>query len=307
MRLHIGLDDTDSPKGGCTTYIGALLVEKLLAMGVEFIDYPNLIRLNPNAPWKTRGNGAISLRIQCPAEALDEIEETVFEAVEENSDLDCSNTNPGAVVYEGEVPLAFKEFSKRAITSILELNEAARLIKLFKASALGLKNGRGLIGALAAIGETLVGDHTYEFLAYRAPENRGGKRRVDAESIFKMDEATTPLTFNNVDPQSSRVLITPHGPDPILFGVRGETADAVYKAAQMIVVEEPIERWVIYRTNQGTDAHFAAVKQIADIKPHHPAVVECTVLEKPETIKGGHMILRAGDDSGVIDCAALRA
>jgi len=305
MRLHIGLDDTDSPKGGCTTYIGAILVERILAIGAKFIDYPNLIRLNPNAPWKTRGNGAVALRIECAPEALELIEDTIFEAVEENSDLDCYNTNPGAVVYAGEVPSAFKEFSKRAITSLVEIDEAVQLIKQFKASALGLKNRRGLIGALAAIGETLAGDHTYEFLSYRTPGNRGQKRRVNSESVFKMDEATRPLTFNNVDPQDRRVLLTPHGPDPILFGVRGESPQAVYEATQMIVVEEPIERWVIYRTNQGTDAHFAAaVKRIANLKVYHPAVIEGTVSEKPETIKGGHVIVRVGDESGEIDCAA---
>jgi len=304
MRLHIGLDDTDSPKGGCTTYIGALLVQRLLALGVEFIDYPNLIRLNPNVPWKTRGNGAISLRIQCPPEAVDEIEETVFEEVEENSDLTCPNTNPGAVIYAGDVSPALTEFAKRTITSLVELEEAIRLIKRFGASALGLKNGRGVIGALAAIGETLTGDHTYEFLAYRTPENRGSKRRVEAESVFKMDEATTPSTFSNVDPQDRRVLITPHGPDPILFGVRGETPETVYAAAQVVVAEEPIERWVIYRTNQGTDAHFTAVERIGELRLNHPVVVEGAVLEEPETIKGGHVILRVGDKSGSVDCAA---
>ncbi|MDH5495599.1 MAG: DNA-binding protein, partial [Candidatus Bathyarchaeota archaeon] len=60
--LHIGFDDTDSPRGGCTTYIAALLVEKLQKLGATFNDYPNLIRLNPNVPWKTRGNGALCLR-----------------------------------------------------------------------------------------------------------------------------------------------------------------------------------------------------------------------------------------------------
>jgi len=304
MRLHIGLDDTDSPKGGCTTYVGALLVQRLLTMGAEFIDYPNLIRLNPNAPWKTRGNGAISLRIQCPPEAVDEIEETVFEAVEENSDLTCFNTNPGAVIYSGDVPPALTDFARRTITSLVELDEALSLIKRFGASALGLKNGRGIIGALAAVGETLAGDHTYEFLAYRVPENRGSKRRVDAKSVFEMDAATNPLTFNNVDQQDHRVLITPHGPDPILFGVRGESPEVVYKAARMVVAKEPVERWVIYRTNQGTDAHFTAVKRIADLRTDHPAVVEGTVLEEPETIKGGHVILRVGDESGSVDCAA---
>ena len=29
----------------------------------DIIGYPRLIRLNPNIPWKTRGNGAISLQV----------------------------------------------------------------------------------------------------------------------------------------------------------------------------------------------------------------------------------------------------
>ncbi|MFB0543957.1 MAG: DUF1743 domain-containing protein, partial [Candidatus Bathyarchaeia archaeon] len=282
----------------------ALLVERLLAMGVEFIDYPNLIRLNPNAPWKTRGNGAVSLRIRCAPEALEEIEETVFEAVEEHSDLTCTNTNPGAVIHAGDVPPSMTEFAKRTITGLVELKEAVNLIREFGASALGLKNARGLIGALAAVGETLSGDHTYEFLAYRTPENRGEKRRVDEGSVLNMDEATGHLTFNNVDPQTHRILITPRGPDPVLFGVRGETPEAVSEAAQMLVVEEPIERWVIYRTNQGTDAHLIDLKRKADPRPHHPAIVEGNVLASSRTIKGGHVILRVGDESGAVDCAA---
>ena len=304
MKVHIGLDDTDSPRGGCTTYLGAFLVERLLAMGVKFIDYPNLIRLNPNAPWKTRGNGAVCLRVRCPPEALEKVEEMVFETLEENSDLTCENTNPGAVIHVDDVPPGMKRFARRAITGLVELEETIALIRRFGDSALGLKEGRGLIGALAAIGEVLDGDHTYELLAYRTPENRGKRRRVDAESVFRMDEAMRPLTFNNVDPQTRRVLITPRGPDPVLLGIRGETPEAVYEAFQMLIVEEPIERWVIYRTNQGTDAHLANLSRIADLRPHYPAIIEGTVLEEPRTIQGGHVILRVGDGSGEVDCAA---
>jgi tRNA(Ile2)-agmatinylcytidine synthase len=61
--MHIGLDDTDSAKGGCTTYLAAVLIEKLAQFQVRFIDYPRLIRLNPNVPWKTRGNGALCLSL----------------------------------------------------------------------------------------------------------------------------------------------------------------------------------------------------------------------------------------------------
>ena len=132
------------------------------------------------------------------------------------------------------------------------------LIKKLGAEAAGFNSCRGIIGALAAIGETLDGDYTYELIAYRTPENLGTKRRVDEASIFEMDKLTQPYTFNNVDSEKGRVIITPRGPDPILFGIRGETAEIVKKAYELVKPLEPVERWVIFRSNQGTDAHLKA-------------------------------------------------
>ena len=62
--LHVGFDDTDSPKGMCTTFLAYKIVEYLQKQDSEFLDYPRLIRFNPNIPWKTRGNGAVSLKIK---------------------------------------------------------------------------------------------------------------------------------------------------------------------------------------------------------------------------------------------------
>ena len=62
--LNIGFDDTDSPKGMCTTYLAYRLVDSLKKENVKFVDYPKLIRFNPNIPWKTRGNGAVSIKIE---------------------------------------------------------------------------------------------------------------------------------------------------------------------------------------------------------------------------------------------------
>ena len=62
--LNIGFDDTDSPKAMCTTFLAYKLVNSLKQDNVKFLDYPRLIRFNPNIPWKTRGNGAVSLKIQ---------------------------------------------------------------------------------------------------------------------------------------------------------------------------------------------------------------------------------------------------
>ena len=61
--LHIGFDDTDSPKAMCTTYLAYKIVNSI-KNDVEFLDVPHLIRFNPNIPWKTRGNGAIALSIK---------------------------------------------------------------------------------------------------------------------------------------------------------------------------------------------------------------------------------------------------
>ena len=73
--MHIGIDDTDSTRKGCTTHITALLVEELEKLNVKFLDYPNLIRLNPNVPWKTRGNGALCVRIEYDSEIDDKIKQ----------------------------------------------------------------------------------------------------------------------------------------------------------------------------------------------------------------------------------------
>lgn len=304
MLLNIGLDDTDSPRGGCTTYIAALLVERLLGLGVRFVDYPNLVRLNPNVPWKTRGNGAVCLRVDCDPCLEGDLKKAVVEAVELHSEFDCDNTNPGIVFHTGEVPEPLKRFAARVIQGVVTLDEAEKLIEEHCASAVGYKNMRGLIGALAAVGENLEGDHTYELLAYRTRKNRGKPRRLDGASVIEMDAATKGETFSNFDPETKRPLIAPHGPDPVLFGVRGESAEAVHRAGMMVDTEEPVERWVIFRTNQGTDAHLRRLSSLSGLEPYNPAIAVGEVAARPRTIPGGHVFFPLRDETGQVDCAA---
>jgi len=303
--MHIGLDDTDSTRKGCTTYIAALLVEKLRELDASFIDYPNLIRLNPNVPWKTRGNGALCLRIQYNKSNEDKIKETVMRTVEQNADLEFAGTDPGIVFFERErVPKEVRSFAKNAIADVVTLNDAVKLLKKFKSEALGFKKGRGIIGGLAAVGETLQTDHTFEILAYRIPENYGLKRKVDEDSIFEMDKATTPCTFNNVDAERGRVIITPRGPDPILFGIRGESPDNVKEAFQIVKSLEPVERWVIFRTNQGTDAHLTSVARLGQLRTYSSVVVRGVVAANARLIPRRHVIFPIKDESAQVDCAA---
>jgi len=304
IKMHIGFDDTDSPKQGCTTYIAALLVEKLSSMGASFTDYPNLIRLNPNVPWKTRGNGALCLRIRCRDNLVEKIMETVIDAVEEHAELGYEGTDPGVVFLFNNVPQEIRDFAKRTVQGVVEMKEALRLIKRFRAEAVGFKKGRGIIGGLAAIGENLNKDHTYEIIAYRTPEKRGTPRQLQTSSIKEMNEKTSPLTFNNIDPETGRILITPRGPDPIFYGIRGENPEVVKQAHEMIRQEEPVERWVIFRTNHGTDAHLRKVSSVGEIQPYNPVVVQGVVAKELRVIQGGHVIFSIRDEAGEVDCAA---
>jgi tRNA(Ile2)-agmatinylcytidine synthase len=303
--MHIGLDDTDSTRKGCTTYVAALLVEKLLKLDASFVDYPNLIRLNPNVPWKTRGNGALCLRIRHDESVLDRVKETVISTVEKQADLECRGTDPGIVFFQSsKIPRELGTFARKTITGVVNLRDATRLLKKFKGEAIGFKSGRGVIGALAAVGENLQADHTYEIIAYRTPGNYGSKRMVDEASVFEMDAATRPFTFNNVDAEKGRVIITPRGPDPILFGIRGESPEIVKKAFQMLKVLEPVERWVIFRTNQGTDAHLKRVEKLSSITPYSPLIVRGTISAGPRMVRGRHVIFSIKDESSEVDCAA---
>jgi tRNA(Ile2)-agmatinylcytidine synthase len=303
VKLHIGFDDTDSPSGGCTTYIAALLVEKFCSRGISFNDYPRLIRLNPNVPWKTRGNGALCLTIECPEDIVNLTKATVTTTVEAHSELGYEGTDPGIVFVYGDVTQEIKKFAKKAEQTLLTIEEALKLAKKVNAETVGFKKGRGIIGSLAAIGEDLNGDHTFEIISYRTTENRNKPRRVQVSSVKTMN-IFSPLTFNNIDSETGRILITPRGPDPILCGVRGETPEAVKQAYEMIKIDETVERWMIFRTNQGTDAHLKKARTVNEIKPYNPVVVQGVVSKEPRVIQGGHVIFTIKDNTGEVDCAA---
>ena len=303
--MHIGLDDTDSTKGGCTTHVAALLVEKLTKLSVQFIDYPSLIRLNPNVPWKTRGNGALSLRFIYDDNLENKIKSATVAIWEQNSAIKEKGTDPGLVfLNQREIPRELELFAKKTETEIVTLDEALSLIKKFSAEALGYNSCRGIIGALAAIGETLNCDHTFELIAYRKRENWGTKRRIEEASVFEMDKRLQPYTFNNVDSEKHRVIITPRGPDPILFGIRGESPETVKTAFGMVRIQEPVDRWVVFRSNQGTDAHLKPVIKLSEIAPCSSIIAKGVVSQNPRIVPLRHVIFSVKDESSEVDCAA---
>lgn len=305
VQLHIGIDDTDSEKGGCTTYVAARLVAKLAAVtGIRFRDYPNIIRLNPNVPFKTRGNAAVALRITARSSLCEQILDTVLHEIENHSHIGRTGTDPAIVMTRGRPSREIVRFSRRALHDLLSAEEAVDLVRATGATAACYGTDLGLVGALAAVGQTLAHDHTFELIAYRTKSNWGSPRRVDEDSVIRMDRLTRPMTFNNYDFENKRVLIAPHGPDPILFGIRGESAEVVRKAFRYVKAREPIERWVIFRTNHGTDAHLESLPENPVLGVNRPTVLRGTVGSHPKRIRGGHVFFELGAAGRDFTCAA---
>lgn len=303
MFLHVGIDDTDSPRGMCTTYVGAVAIERAEKMGCELVDYPKLIRLNPCWPEKTRGNCAVGFLLKVQKENIGSVKEAILKVVEELAEKD-RKTNPGVAFYDKpKVPAELSEFALRVVRDIVTLDEAERLAQSLNIEVHKFRKGNGIIGAMAAIGHPLDKDFTFEYIAYRSPENWGKPRRVDPESVAEMNEKTFPLTFDNLDPWTGEIKITPHTPCPILYGIRGESPEILRRAASMVKVGEPIERTIIYKTNQATDEHLIPAK-IGEIKPLRSYSVRGFVSSRPEVIPGGHVIFTVRDETGEICCAA---
>jgi tRNA(Ile2)-agmatinylcytidine synthase len=245
--MRIGIDDTDSPAGMCTTYLGAVLIRRLMQMGMT-LEEARVIRLNPNVTWKTRGNAAVCLEVRGdPAIAF----HSACQLVEELADFSCENTNPGVVVVNQPMTPGFY---LQAVQDFCEIDEAVNLLDRCNASYRGYKNGRGLIGATAAVCSELP-DRTYELLAYRSPERWGTVREVETESLFAAEMNTFPHTWDSVDSESGTVVCVPHTPDPVLFGIRGESPEWVSVARSRVESEETALEQV-FVTNQGTDVHL---------------------------------------------------
>lgn len=300
--LYIGIDDTDSPDGMCTTYLASQIINRFNDNGIELVDYPRLIRLNPFARHKTRGNGGVALKILNDSKA-DLAKEIVLASVERLSMFDCDNTNPGVIFYDGEITKEMEDYAFRAIYEFITIDEAEEFGKSIGCEIHKFKKGRGIIGSIAAISLPLA-DFTYELLAYRAPENFGTKRQIDYESVYEMDKRTFPDTFENIDYSEGYIAIEPKTPCPVLYGIRSNTPEVLKEAKDIVKVTEPIDDWCIFKTNQHTDMHIQEASRISDMKQFGCYCVCGEVKNKPTIIDGGHMFFYIQDDSGEIECGA---
>ena len=292
--LHIGIDDTDSPKGMCTTFLSYKIVKFLEKQKTEFVDYPSLIRFNPNIPWKTRGNGAVRLTIK--TRNPNKIKKEIIQFITNYSDTK-NGANPGLVFFQDQsIPQSFHKFSRLALWKLISRKTAKDFISNNKIDSFYLGNGQGLVGAIGAIGYKFS-DHTFELLCYRKKSQFGKKRKINKHSVKKMQSITFPETYNSFDNENDRVLITPHGPDPVFYGIRGESVKSVVLASTMVDTDEKLDGYMVFKSNQGTADHLKNELQVNDLKPYTSGFLVGKVCSKPVTEQGGHVFfsIQVGD------------
>ena len=317
--MYIGIDDTDSVKGGCTTYLASEIIREFQEYDV--IGYPRLVRLNPNIPWKTRGNGAVSVRLgegvgkrfligeignekyygyirgnENTIHDTTKIMNKMNKIFEKYAFFDDRNTNPAFVIMEKKpTPGLYWD----AVRKIVNLDYVKKILKQNNATYHGYKNMRGLIGATSAV-SWRPKDKTYEIITYREKKRWGSKRNVNEESVIKMDKKF-PFTFNNYDYKNKKLIIAPSSPCPVLFGIRGDDPELINP--MKTIKSEKIDRYVIFETNQGTDEHLQK-KKIRSIKAYDSVIAKGKIISKPKTIIGGHVIFPISENNHQIDCAA---
>ncbi len=304
----------------CTTFLATEIIKE---SGLDLIGYPRLVRLNPNIGYKTRGNGAVVLRLgkgrgqhtvagstdgrQLLSFSSEEGEQERADLLEltrslisEYAEMDCSNTNPGMVVSSSPLPV---DLYGMAVRKEITMEDALKVLKKGGAMYSGFKNRRGIIGAASALSWSGK-RRTFEALAYKFP------RPMDMPAELKMDAARAlelgfPDTFNNIDERNLHPAIFPSAKTPVLYGIRGLEPANLLKAVDLLDVEFGIrgERHIIFETNQATDDHI--ISDPGEMAPLSSYSVSGEITGMPFSIRGGHVFARMRWMAGSVLIAAF--
>jgi tRNA(Ile2)-agmatinylcytidine synthase len=292
----VGIDDTDSREGMCTTYVASRVADSLGAVRTL------LVRLNPAVEHKTRGNASLAVHTDAsPGRAR----RVARAAVEEHAE----DADTGVVVApddSGAVPERVAAFARHAVRDHHDPADARTLAADAGYTTERWGNGRGVVGALAAVGAWRAFDEwTYERIAYREPERWGTPRDFDPDSVFGAAAAAYPAAWDTVDREAGAVVCAPHTPCPVLYGIRGDDPAAVERVAAGVDAE-PVAAARTFQTNQGTDAHLREAP-LADVAGGRAYRTEGVVESPPESRRGGHVFftLRAPEGAATVDCAAF--
>ena len=121
-----------------------------------------------------------------------------------------------------------------------------------------------------------------------------------------MQEKTYPDTFNSFDTKKGRVLITPHGPDPVFYGIRGENVESLVDATRIIESEEELDGYMIFKSNQGTNDHLKNELTPKNMKVYSSGNITGYVSSSPKIEKGGHVFFKILSDNQEFWCAVYK-
>ena len=249
----LGLDDTDSLAGGCTTAVFHDLLNGL--PDSTLIGTPRLVRLWPFAQRRTRGNAALGVELQSDDVAglirhLDawwtkHIAPFAGEVLPSDvSSREQSPASPGMVWFDVQPS---PEIYTKAVREEVSLN----VLPIPERSW----GGHGRIGATAAV--AWKGKQcTWEAIAWRM-DGVDSPRCVDSSTVEVVD-AWPEIVFSR-DPRRGTSLIAPRGRSPVLFGIRSTAKEAAEKASHLLIHSEETETvrgWRVFQTNQASGDHL---------------------------------------------------
>ncbi len=314
---HVAFDDTDSLKGMCTTYLATVITWRLVAAGARLIDFPRLIRHNPNVPKKTRGNGGVVVSAFIPARLIDSLEREIVKQVESLAHVG-DDANPGLLFVRGMIPPEFED--RELVVSkigceLVSLDEIHAVIdRLQDQWAVDVRyqawgTGDGLVGAFGALTRQLLGSgYTFELLTYRPLSEAILPRDVPPFNLVNQLSKDFPTTLMNVDPSHDVILIFPRGPDPVICGIRGTNPDELIKFWIRLQNKTPLETMMLFRTNQHLDSHVKAFwkvhphgKALHAARPHDVIVKVVTIVSEPVTIPGRHVFILSREHEGKLE------
>jgi len=304
----VGVDDTDSRDTGmCTTFVAHRIAARLSDRGFD-VERVVLARLNPAVPHKTRGNASLAVHVAAPEAVARAVARDV---VERRARVAAAGTNPGVVVAPGDptdVPASVTEFANAAVR---EFHDPDRARELATDAGFGVEawgNGRGVVGALAAVGAwSAFADWTHEHIAYRERDRWGSERDVDAAALFAAADDAYPGAFDTVDRETGDLVAVPRTPCPILLAVRGDDPEAcrrVVDGTTAVAETESVRSRRTFVTNQGTDAHLRSAPSLAALADGRAYRVDATVAAAPETHRGGHVFVDLTDADATVDAGA---
>ncbi|MUN28628.1 tRNA(Ile)(2)-agmatinylcytidine synthase [Sulfuracidifex metallicus] len=297
MKFIVGVDDHDSTKAGCTTHFSSILLEKLFLKNCKISELPKLVRLNPNIPWKTRGNASISFIVDCNI-SLCELEQLVSDTSEKYVKKISMgynlNRKPGYAILEYDKYNLIKDklesFYERAVSDVIPLDLAKKFAKNNK---ILIGGSRGLIGSIAALG--FDEDYTFELLTYRKIENWNKDRDVDNKSIMEADSIFFPRVVANYDYFKNKPLILSHGRDPVFYGLRGTDPEILIKEMNTINAKEELDFFMIFKTNQMTDSHLKYLGT-----RYYQTTSMKIKINSIRIMKGGHVLIEGSDNEMLV-------